>query len=344
MNTPGHTSNSHEEIQDAVRSAFSEWNSYLSAAGISFSEVSPGEEAEISLEWSSRELGGVGLTTGSVIADFPTEIHKHIQLSDDLVSCCGAFIWSASLDPTSTQNDAAFVKAATMHEIGHALGLPDLSVQENQMGDSDISVMKSTAGFSNLESLSQIDAQKLRDRYGITGEGEAWLLEFEGTLTVPNVDVFNLDGAEFRLTMTIDPETIGTFHDIGAYLLSGYRTSEYTLEVDGHGLSVNSSAAVLIWDSQMPGMSDRLSIHAEITDANEAIPFDFADDMIFSLPGVLLPGSHFEGTGLQPVSNTDVGGVWPATVWRVLPNGEVERYVIGVVVDSVLVTLRLENR
>jgi hypothetical protein len=269
-------------------------------------------------------------------------IHKRIQFADDLAACCSAGGWSASLDPNVIQPHRVYIKKAAMHEIGHVLGLAHLTDQESQLVDAARSVMASSSENPNVQTLSPIDIQKLKDRYGITEAGEVWLLEFEGTLSAPNNDYFGLDGATFRLTMELAPETAGTFHDIGAYHLSGYRSSDYALEVDGHGSSLNGSAAALIWDSQMSFLNDRFSIHADITDANEAIPFDFGGDMILSLPGIYLPTGHFDGTDLQPVSNANVLDVWPATVWRILPDGEADSTIIGV--DNVLVSLRLENR
>ncbi len=140
--------------------------------------------------------------------------------------------------------------------------------------------------------------------------------------------------------MELDPNGAGTFHDIGAYVLSGYRTADYSLQISGHGQPLNNSAVVLIWDSQVGTWNDRLSIHADITDNDEAIPFDFGGDMIFSLPGIYLPSSQFSGTALQQVSNTEVEGVWPAMVWRLLPSGYFESTVIGV--EDVLVSLSLK--
>jgi len=342
INTPAQTHDSPGEIKDALRSAFSEWQGHLSSVGIYFEEVAAGEDAEISIEWTSQDIGGVGLTTGYVAATSPVEIHKRIQFSDDVTACCGADVWSASLDPNNSQPNAVFVNKVAMHEIGHVLGLSHLTTQEEQMGDADRSVMHASAGTGNLQALSRIDLQKLRDRYGITEVGEVWLLEFEGTLSAPNIDYFGLNGATFTLTMQLEPETVGTFHDIGAYVLSGYRTSDFSLEIDGHGYSLNSSAAALIWDSQIGSLNDRLSVHADITDTNEAIPFDFGGGMIFSLLGIYLPTSHFNGTDMQPVSNADVVGIWPATVWRLLPSGDFETTIIGV--ENAQVSLRLETR
>jgi predicted Zn-dependent protease len=342
VNTPVQTDASPTEIKHAIRSAFSEWQTDLSSVGIYFEEVAVGEEAEISLEWTSQALGGAGLTTGYLASTSPTEIHKRIQLSDDLAGCCDADIWSASLDPSDSPPNAIFVKEVAMHEVGHALGLAHLTHAEQKMADADVSVMHAAAGVSNLQALSPIDLQKLRDRYGISVASEIWQLQFEGTLVLPNNDYFGLDGAIFTLTMEIDPKSIGTHHDIYGYLLSGYRTTDYSLMIDGHGYSLNSSAAALIWDSKTGSIRDRLSIHADITDTNEVIPFDFGGDMFFSLPGIYLPSVQFSGTDLQPVANADVMGVWPATVWRILPTGGIERTVIGV--KNTLVSLCLEKR
>jgi hypothetical protein len=167
----------------------------------------------------------------------------------------------------------------------------------------------------------------------------AWLLEFEGTLSAPSTDFFGLDGASFRLTMLLDFEKNRSAHDIGVFLLSGYKTSEICLEIDGHGESTNNTAALLIWDSQIASLNDRLSIHADITDSDEAIPFDFGADMMFSPPGLYLPADHFGDSDPQPVSNAHVLGVWPATAWRLLPTGEVESYILGV--KDILVSLDL---
>jgi hypothetical protein len=146
-----------------VRAAFNEWDQELTRVGITFAEIEPGDSPDIRVLWTSRDVGGLGLTTGYFSG---LSVHKKIELADDLAACCdGDDDWSAAQAPEFSI-DHYYVKFIVLHELGHALGLDHLTRAEQQLPGANLAVMQPKGGQNNLP-LSYIDIAKVKRRYGI---------------------------------------------------------------------------------------------------------------------------------------------------------------------------------
>lgn len=170
LNTPpaSITDNTPDEIKEAIRSAFNVWEQELSKVGITFLEIDPPQNAaDIRLFWTIESLDE-GAGQASAIQPFPFAVdYWQIEFAEDLASCCGANKWSASLDPDDFELSTFYVKEVSLHEIGHALGLDDLTKKQEEGPLASQAIMRPSGGFSNKQRLGVLDIINIRDHYNI---------------------------------------------------------------------------------------------------------------------------------------------------------------------------------
>jgi len=175
LNAPSLTDDSPNDVKNAIRSAFAEWESELSKSpvNITFEETSSYNEADIRLSWINNTSGypwsynvNYFLPAGS------TDYISLIYFYDNLPDIVDAEKWSASLDPAEQESNTVYVKRTAMRAIGQVAGLPSMSAELRAHPLTDTSVMRSSyyhpaTMYANLQSLSALDIYMLRNHYGI---------------------------------------------------------------------------------------------------------------------------------------------------------------------------------
>ena len=127
LNTPLLTDDTADDVKNAIRSAFSEWENELSKSpvNITFEETSSYNEADIRLSWINNTSGypwsyNVNYFRPAGSTEYISLIYFYNNLPDIL----DADKWSASLDSAEQETNTVYVKRTAMRAIGKAAGLP----------------------------------------------------------------------------------------------------------------------------------------------------------------------------------------------------------------------------
>ena len=175
LNTPSLTADSAQDVRQAIRSAFVEWEQELSQSpvNITFQEVSPGSSADIRLAWITSTSGfprtyNVNYSNNPGQSGYVSLIYFY----DNLPALVAADKWSASLSAAEQEPNTVYVKRTALRAIGEAAGMALMTQAQRTSPLADTAIMQPFIDnpatlYANRQHLGVLDIYNIRELYGI---------------------------------------------------------------------------------------------------------------------------------------------------------------------------------
>lgn len=251
LNTPTLTDDTPDDIKQAVRSAFAEWETELSKApaNITFQEIATYSEADIRITWTTGSISYPKPYNVQFVMTSPTSGYKaNIYFYNNLPDMVGAEKWSASLDPNEWVIDTVYVKRAALKAIGDALGIPAMTTAQRSHPLANSAIMQPYSDnpetmFKNMQNLGVIDIYNLREHYFLPNsdnDDDDVPDDFDNCPDLSNPDQADSDGDGIGDVCDF-PGSLGTWIETGSMAIA--RRDHIAVKLQ------DGSVLIVGWDS-----------------------------------------------------------------------------------------------